>query len=125
MLLDEFKLRDQIEPAGTSSLRKFLETSAIDDRTAIQLACLYKSCAIIELLFEAGSDLKALDDGGNTAIIIAASSPPIVEMGLITKELSPSIFKVSFRFKSIIIANFLKHLLYILRRSTKTRLTRT
>ena len=105
MLLDEFKFRDQYESntaAGTSSLQTFLETTSNSGHTAIQLACWFKSCAIIELLVEAKSDLKALDQEGNTAIMIAASRP-IVIMEIPTKESSPFIFKVNYDLNSIII----------------------
>lgn len=93
MLLDELKLRDQIESAGTSCLEKFLDGY---DCTAVQLACVFKSCSIIELLVEAGSDLKAIDVEGNTAIMVIAYSPPIIQMEFPKAELSPSIFKVNF-----------------------------
>ena len=102
MLLDEFKFRDQYESntaAGTSSLQTFLETTSNSGHTAVQLACWFQSCAIIELLVESKSNLEALDKEGNTAIMIAASRP-IVIMEIPTKEFSPSIFKVNFHLKS-------------------------
>ena len=49
---------------------------------------------IIELLVESKSNLVALDKEGNTAIMVAASSP-IMIMEIPTKE-SPSTFKVNF-----------------------------
>ena len=43
--------------------------------TPLLIACLKKNYALIELLVEIGSDPKATDKDGNTAIILVLSSP--------------------------------------------------
>jgi len=55
-------------------------------------ACIKKSCPIIELLVDAGADLKSVDNDGNTPIILAASISSKDVMP--TQEDSPEISKV-------------------------------
>jgi len=72
---------------------KLLGTKTIKtEASPLMYACFKKSCPIIELLVDAGADLKAVDNDGNTPIILAASSSSKDVMP--TKEDSPEIFKV-------------------------------
>ena len=63
--------------------------------TALLIAAKKKNCAIVEQLVEAGASLKAVDEGGRTAIVLAASS--LNEDRAPTEELSPKIFKVIYQ----------------------------
>jgi len=74
----------------------FLEMKNGSGRTALSIACQKKSIAIIELLVDAGANVKFVDDEGNSAIIHVASSP--VKDEIPTMDLCPSIFKVNFLF---------------------------
>ncbi len=60
--------------------------------TAFLVSCLLKDHALIEMLVDAGTDLKASDLKGNTAISLIASSGTKDEIPI--KEVSPGIFKV-------------------------------
>ena len=60
--------------------------------TAFLTSCLLKDHALIELLVDAGTDVKAADLDGNTAISLIASSGTKDEIPI--KEVSPGIFKV-------------------------------
>ena len=60
--------------------------------TAFLVSCLQNDYALIELLVDAGTYLKAADLDGNTAISLIASSGTMDEIP--TKEVSPGIFKV-------------------------------
>ena len=64
--------------------------------TAFAIACQQKNSALIELLVGAGADFNVLDEEGNSAILLAATSP--AEDKIPTLELCPSIFKVIYSF---------------------------
>lgn len=64
--------------------------------TALWISCEMKNSALVELLVEAGANLKTVDSEERTAIIIAASSS--AEAVVPTEELSPNIFKVLITF---------------------------
>ena len=68
------------------------KTNIKTEASPLMYACFKKSCPIIELLVDAGADLKAVDNDGNTPIILAASSSSKDVMPTI--EDSPKIFKV-------------------------------
>lgn len=80
-------------PSASDLLKRFLETTNVHGKTALHHACYSKSCSIIELLVDAGADLNAVDNDGNTAIMLAALSGPGEDQGPLP-ESSPSIFKV-------------------------------
>jgi len=92
-------------PNGSLSLTNLLEEVNTLNFTAFQLACLNKSCSIIELLVDAGADVKVVDKDGNTAIMIAASGQEKEEIP--TSELSPAMYKVNFIYLVQYTANFL------------------
>ena len=71
---------------------KLIDVQRLDGRTALLLACQKKNCAAIELLVEAGADIMAVDNEGNTALILVVSSPD--EDQIPTKELSPILYEV-------------------------------
>jgi len=71
---------------------KLIDVPRLDGRTALLLACQKKNCAAIELLVESGADIMAVDNEGNTALILVASSPD--EDQIPTKELSPILYEV-------------------------------
>ena len=64
-------------------------------KTPLLLSCSKMSYPIVELLVNAGADLKAVDENGNTAAILAASSP--AKTLVLKKTDSPEIFKVILR----------------------------
>ena len=84
----------QLKSSSASSqlFRKFLEATNSSKSTAFLISCEKKDYVVIELLVQAGVDLKATDRKGNTALILVASSA--CKDKFPTKELSPSIFKV-------------------------------
>lgn len=69
-----------------------LEAVDKSGRTPLLQSCWGKSCATIELLVEAGANLKVSDEDGNTAIILAASSS--FQPHIPRKDDSPALFKV-------------------------------
>lgn len=77
MLLDYFKCSQSSDDGGKSQL---LEARNETDMTALLIASLKKDKKIIELLIEFGSDVKAADQNGNTAIILAASIDNVKEI---------------------------------------------
>ena len=77
-------------------LKNLLEAKNESGLTALLIACNNKDYNIVELLVEAGADAKVLDQQGNTAIILAASSPAQDEIP--SPESSPAIYKVCFIF---------------------------
>ena len=81
---------------GSPLLAKLLEAKHENGSTALLIACRNKDYGTVELLVEAGADVRALDQDGNTAILLAASSPATEEIP--SKELSPAIFKVIIEF---------------------------
>ena len=88
--MDESK--DWIMQDGLPLLGKLLEARNERGDTALLMACINKDYAIIELLIESGADAKALDQDGNTAVLLAASSAVIDSIP--SKEISPTIHKV-------------------------------
>ena len=73
-----------------------LETRTINSKlTPLLFSCSKLSCPIIELLVDAGADVKAVDENGNTAAILAASSS--IRTFVLKKTDSPGIFKVFLR----------------------------
>jgi len=103
LLVDESK--DWVMSDGLPLLGKLLEAPNERGYTALLIACLQKDYAIAELLIESGADAKALDQDGNTAILLAASSTAIA---IPSKENSPAIFKVF-----LIIYSFNRYILLI------------
>lgn len=97
-LLDQPYLKVQLkakvaESSSPTRLEKFLETVDKFGETPLLYSCFYKNCATIELLTEAGADLKRSDKEGNTAIILVASSTSN-DQQFPTKKDSPRLFKV-------------------------------
>ena len=95
LLLEQPYLKVKAKVAGSSSpsrLEKFLETVDHLGRTPLLDSCYNKHCATVELLVEAGADVKGADEDGNTAIILVASSPSKDQVP--TKEDSPGQYKV-------------------------------
>lgn len=84
--------KDWIMSDKTPLLSKLFEMRNEFGLTAFLLACWKRDNAIIELLAEAGADVKALDRSGNTAIILLSSSPLKEES--LNDHLSPRIFSV-------------------------------
>ena len=99
-LLDQPYLKVQLkakaaESSSPSRLEKFLETVDKFGDTPLLHSCFYKNCATIELLTEAGADLKRSEKDGNTAIIlVASSSSKSNDQQVPTIEDSPRLFKV-------------------------------
>ncbi len=104
------KSKDWVMSDGLPLLGKLLEAPNERGYTALLIACLQKDCAIAELLLESGADAKALDQDGNTAILLAASSTAIA---IPSKGNSPAIFKVF-----LIIYSFNRYFLLIFYSST-------
>ncbi len=73
-------------------LEKFLEARNETGKTALLISCQNKDYSIVELLVEAGADVKAADLDGNTAILLSDSDP--VSRDIPTEELSPKNYKV-------------------------------
>ena len=96
-------------PDGSPLLTKLLEEKNEFGMTALAIACHLKDPTLIELLVDAGADCKVLDQDGNTAIFLVASSP--TENKAPTKELCPSIFKV---FILISLSFFLSSMMYVI-----------
>lgn len=77
----------------TEVLGNFLEAQNESGKTALLIACKNKDYSIIDLLIEAGANVKAVDKDGNTTILLATSDP-VVSQEIPTKEFSPKIFQV-------------------------------
>ena len=73
-------------------LSRLLEAKNGYGKTAFLLASEKKDCALIELLVEAGADVYAADQDGNTAILLAAYCP--FKDVTPSEDNSPAIFKV-------------------------------
>ncbi len=73
-------------------LDKFLESQNENGKTALLIACQNKDYSIVELLIEAGANVKAVDQDGNTSILLSNSD--LGSYAMPTEELSPKIFKV-------------------------------
>ena len=69
-----------------------LEARNESGKTAFLIASQKKDCALIELLVEAGADVNAADQDGNSAILLAAYCP--FKDVIPPKDVSPAIFKV-------------------------------
>ncbi len=89
--MDESK--DWITSDKLSLLGKLLEARNESGMTALLISCQCQDYAIVELLVEAGADVNATDQYGNTATILAASSQD-KKMPIPAKELSPTICQV-------------------------------
>jgi len=75
---------------------KLLETRTVmSHMTPLLFSCSKMTYSIIEVLVDAGANLKAVDENGNTAAILAASSS--VKTSVLQKTDSPGIFKVCLR----------------------------
>ena len=72
-------------------LSSLLEAKNESGKTAFLMAS-QKDCSLIELLVEAGADVNAADQDGNTAILLAAYCP--FKDVTPSKDFSPAIFKV-------------------------------
>ena len=73
-------------------LSRLLEAKNESGKTAFLIASQKKDCALIELLVEAGADVNAADQEGNTAILLMAYCP--IKDVTPSKTISPAIFKV-------------------------------
>ena len=89
MLVEKTK---ELDATNSDLLASLLEMTNESEKTALLIACEKKDYGIIELLVEAGADLKASDADGNSAILLAAFSN--VPDAIPCKILSPTIFKV-------------------------------
>lgn len=74
-------------------LEQYIEKKNESGDTALLVACRKRGCANIELLVEAGADLKATDKEGNTAVILIASGQD-KDLQMPKEDLSPFIYKV-------------------------------
>ena len=95
--MDQSKLWDN-SAAPQSPLAKLLEAKDECGRTALLIACHKMDYSVIELLIEAGADLKSVDQDKNTSILSAVTGPG--NDAIPSKDLSPSIFKVIIAFHS-------------------------
>lgn len=84
---------NELSTSLSNPLARLLEIKNESGKTALLIACQMKNCALIELLVEAGADLKAVDQDKHTAIYLVASSPTMDEIP--SKDFSPAINKVS------------------------------
>ena len=91
LLLDHVKVQKEL--LGSNKFDHFLDMRNESGSTALLMACRRKSIAIIELLVEAGANVKSVDEEGNSAIIHVASS--MMKDEIPTQDLCPSIFKVN------------------------------
>ncbi len=71
---------------------QLLEQKNETGKTALLMACQKKNFALIELLVNAGADVNAVDQDGNTAILLVACCP--FKDAIPCKDVSPAIFKV-------------------------------
>ena len=78
---------------SSSRMEYFLEMKNGAGWTALAIACRNKSIAIIELLIDAGANVKFLDQEGNSAIIHVALSTEKDKIP--SMDLCPSIYKVT------------------------------
>ncbi len=92
MLVEKIKDFD----ADHDLLTHLLEMKNDSGKTAILISCQNKDYALVEFLVEAGADLRAVDQDGNSAIILAASST--AEDETLSKVLSPTICRVFINF---------------------------
>ena len=90
MLVEKIKDFD----ADHDLLTHLLEMKNDSGKTAILISCQNKDYALVEFLVEAGADLRAVDQDGNSAIILAASSTAVDET--LSKVLSPTICRVRY-----------------------------
>lgn len=89
---------------GSTLSSNLLEAKDHSGATALLIACKDKDYAMIELLVDSGADVKAVDQNGNTAILLSASSPDPDEIP--TNEISPAIFKVKYFLKFVFLTFF-------------------
>ena len=82
--------------APQSPLARLLEAKDECGRTAFIIACQKMDYAVIELLIEAGADVKSVDQDKNTSILSAVTGAG--NDAVPSKDLSPSIFKVNIAF---------------------------
>ena len=107
LLLNHLKPQSELSPAidgrtttsEEESIRQrnleiFLETKVKFGLTALMIACIKKDYATVDLLIEAGANVKAIDSNGSTALMFAVSSS-FAEIIAPSKEWAPSIFKVT------------------------------
>lgn len=73
-------------------LEKLIDVKNRDGTTALLMACHKKDYVSIELLVGVGADTMAIDNIGNTALILVASSPD--KATIPTEEISPNLFQV-------------------------------
>lgn len=90
-------------------LKIFLEEQNKIGWTAFLLSCYQKDYAVMELLLEAGADIRALDRNENSALMIALINT--LDFPLPTKEQCPSIYEVYF-LKLAIHLRFYKRILF-------------
>ena len=89
-------MKFMISGAG-QHMEQLLETRTVKSKmTPLLFSCSKMIYPIIELLVDAGADLKAVDENGNTAAIIADSSSIMTLVPIKTD--SPEIFKVLLRY---------------------------
>lgn len=82
-------------PSFSCRLEKLLEATNASGMTALLIAVSQKDCPLIELLVDAGADMKAADENGDTGLILAAKDPPLKDFILPQNLLSPVLLKVS------------------------------
>ncbi len=91
ILLDDTSLHQE---GGHPALKKLLETKGQSGVTALLVACHKKDLSIIELLVEAGAEVNASDDDGDTAILQVALSDVLDKDCIPSEQDSPFILEV-------------------------------
>lgn len=89
LLLDHF-----VNPSDSTNLKRLLEARNISGTTALMIAVNQKNFQLIELLIDTGADVKALDDNGDTALILAARNSSPKGFNTPNNLLSPFLVKV-------------------------------
>ena len=84
---------DHIASSGTDRFKAILEAKIQSDMTSFLIACKTIDYGLIDLLVEAGADVKAVKNDGCTACRLVALSSCVDGQKPSTKS-SPYIFKV-------------------------------
>jgi len=76
------------------SFRRFLEARSSSGMTALLIAVYQRDWALTELLIGVGADVKAVDEKGDSAMILSASNPSKEDYNPPKDLLSPALIKV-------------------------------
>ena len=89
LLLDHF-----VNASDPTNLKRLLEARNISGTTALMIAVDQKNFQLIELLIDTGADVKALNENGDTALILAATNSSPKGFNPPKNLLSPFLVKV-------------------------------